>query len=432
MQAYTPFIRFLLPLALTTVVQQFSLQILNGGMARMPQATETLAAFGLAWGLVTFVSSPLWPMRSMALVLVNGRSTYHTLIRFLVLLCLLLAAIISLLTFGPISYAVIEQLHALEANLGGLVRETLFWLIPYPFVHGAIHFCTGLLLRVKRTVVTSYATLTGIGLSITAVFFLLDADFVRQKPIWLPLLITYIAILPEALILLWGFGRYVWRQLAPDDEPVTYRYAARYVWPLIFVMLVQSFSRPLINLFIAREPNGADTLAVLTVVYALALIPYNWLNDLRSLWPAFRERPLSQVRRFVVACGMLSFSIMIGLYWTGLRTLIVADWIGLPARLVPLATIPLMLSIFFPLVVASRAYLVGIALTIHQTQVMTPSAPARLAMTFFFLLLLPLVGINGATRAIVALLSGFFAETAVVWWGLQRQKKQRAFEIEPV
>lgn len=426
-QTYLPLIRFMLPLALTTVVQQLGQQILNGGMARMPQATETLAAFGLGWGIVTFVSSPLWPMQSVGLVLVNGRLTYRTLIRFLVLASLLLSFVIGLLTFGPLSHVVIEQLHQLEPALGNRVREIMFWLIPYPLLYGPLNFYAGTLLRAKRPEITSYGTLTGIGLSITAVFFLLNADFVQQKPIWLPLLIIYIALIPELIIVGLGYWRFVRPHMASDDVPTTFRYAFRYMWPFAFVMLIQNFSRPMINLFIAREPNGADTLAVLTVVYALGYIPYSWLNDLRSVWPAFRERPLPQIGRFAAACGLFSFAIMIVLYWTPLRVRIVADWIGLEADLLPLTLAPLVIFSFFPLVVAARGYFYGIALATHRTAVMTPSAPARFITTFIFLILLPFVGIAGAARAVLALLSGFFAETLVVWWGLQAVEEVPSF-----
>ena len=53
---YAQFIRFLAPLILAMVAQGLSAQFLNGGMARVPQAIETLAAFGLAHGLITVMS----------------------------------------------------------------------------------------------------------------------------------------------------------------------------------------------------------------------------------------------------------------------------------------------------------------------------------------------------------------------------------------
>jgi hypothetical protein len=51
---YLRLFRFLLPLAITTIVLEFGTQMLNAGMARMPNATETLAGFGARWGLSFF------------------------------------------------------------------------------------------------------------------------------------------------------------------------------------------------------------------------------------------------------------------------------------------------------------------------------------------------------------------------------------------
>ena len=52
---YSQFARFLAPLVLAMVAQELSAQFLNGGMARVPRATETLAAFGLAMGLISIL-----------------------------------------------------------------------------------------------------------------------------------------------------------------------------------------------------------------------------------------------------------------------------------------------------------------------------------------------------------------------------------------
>lgn len=60
---YGQLTRFILPLTLTLVVQGLSGQFLSGGMARVPRATQVLASYGLAWGLVDFLASPLSQVR---------------------------------------------------------------------------------------------------------------------------------------------------------------------------------------------------------------------------------------------------------------------------------------------------------------------------------------------------------------------------------
>ena len=56
---YAQLARFLFPLVLTMVVHGLSGQFLNGGMARVPRATETLAAFGGAGGVAALQARPI-------------------------------------------------------------------------------------------------------------------------------------------------------------------------------------------------------------------------------------------------------------------------------------------------------------------------------------------------------------------------------------
>jgi len=55
------------------MAQEVGSQVVSGGTARVPQAVETLAAYGLAWGVVTFLVAILIQTRQLGLVLVDGK-----------------------------------------------------------------------------------------------------------------------------------------------------------------------------------------------------------------------------------------------------------------------------------------------------------------------------------------------------------------------
>lgn len=84
------FLRFLLPLAITSFVLELGSQVLNAGMARIPQPAVTLASFGLAWGIVLFLTSPLAQAKELGLVLGDGCAARRQARRFVVLSGLLL------------------------------------------------------------------------------------------------------------------------------------------------------------------------------------------------------------------------------------------------------------------------------------------------------------------------------------------------------
>jgi hypothetical protein len=418
---YAQLFRFLLPLIVTLVVTDIGRQVLNGGVARIPRATETLAAFGLAWFLVDFLASPLLQSRQLGLVLVDGRRSYRKVLTFVLLAGLLLAAILASLALTSLGNWVLEGLHGVDQSLATVAQTALLWLIPVPILRGLTLLFSGLLIRTHRTDMVSYATFASIGASILAVFLLLPSGLVQEQPIWLPILVTYAGIWAELVIIGWGYRSHTGVLRQSDGTERSFSYILHFFWPLALIMAIQGLSRPLINLFIAREADGAQALAILTVVYALAHLPYGWLNEIRNLPTAFQdwEDSLYHIRRFALACGLVSFAIMIVLFWTPLREFILHALIGISADLAAQAALPLIVFSFFPLVVMVRAYLHGVGLFEHRTQVMAPSAPSRVVAILVALTLLPAVGIYGVTRGVAALLFGFIVETLVVWWGIR-------------
>jgi len=425
LKIYLQFVQFLFPLVLTTIVQELGGQFLSGGMARMPQATETLASYGLAWGLVTFLTSPMLQARQLGIVLVDGPRAYRQVALFVLLCGALLTMLVAVLALTPLGAWVVGDLHGEIGEIGIVARQAMAWLIPFPLLRGLQRFYDGLLVRIRRTDVVSYATLAGIGVNVVSVFVLLNAGFVRTRPIRLPLLVTYAGAAAELAVVIGGYRRLARRALTSTStgrcSSLSMGSVLRFFWPLALIMAVQGVSRPVINLFISREPDGAASLAVLTVVYSLGRLPYGWLNDLRSLPTPFQRwrGSLPRIRRFALACGLLSFASMVVMFWTPLREVIVGRLIGLEAGLAVRARVPLVIYAFFSFAVMTRAYFHGVGLLERRTEAMAPSAPARLGTIVIALLVLPALGIRGATRGVAALLVGFAVEAAAVLWGVR-------------
>ena len=418
---YAQLTRFMLPLMLTALVQELSGQFLNGGMARMPRATETLAAFGLAYGIASLLSGILTQARQLSLVLVEHNQGYRTVFRFAILAGLALSGVLALCALTPLGDWLIGDLHGVEPSLTDVVLLAFLWLIPYPFLRGMTRIYIGTLLRIRRSEIPAYGTTAGIGLSILTVFLLLPIDFVQRDPILLPVLATYAGVLTELAVVVWGHWRHV-RFPAQNDAPaLEMSYVLRFFWPLALIMAVQSGTRPLINIFVARAADGTEALAVLTIVYALGHIPYGWLNEVRNLPTAFREaNDLARIRRFICGCGLFSFVWMAAIVWTPAADYLLQTWIGISPELVAHCLVPLSVFCGFPIVVSIRSYIHGIGLLEHRTQAMAPSAPSRVATVVLMLTALSGFDLHGATRATIALLSGHTVETIVVWWSIRR------------
>jgi progressive ankylosis protein len=429
---YKGLLRFFWPLVLTQIALGFGSQFLSGGMARMPHATQTLAAFGLAWGLTDFLVSPLSQVRQLGLVLAADKAALHRLRAFVLACSSVLVLMLFALAKTELGDWVIGDLHGVDAVLGGKARWVLLLFIPLPLLEGIYRLYSGVLIQMRRTDVVSMAMLAGIGVQIIAVFWFLQADWIEDTPILLPVIAVYLGEGVGLVVVLWGYWRFAPSHYREEAEKVelSYSYIVRFFWPLALVMAIQGMSRPLVNLFVSHQQDGALALATLAVVYPLAHLPYGWVNELRSLPSAFsKEGIMPQIRRFATGCGLLSFLSMALLFWTPMRDYILLDLIGIDGDLARLCAVPLMVFSFFPIAVALRSYFNGVALTQHRTRALAPSAPARIATIFLALLLFSHWQWAGATMGVTALLCGFVAETICVWLGVRIWPLWRAARV---
>ena len=432
---YLRFTRFLLPLVLTILIFEFGAQSINAGMARMPDATRVLAAFGLAWGLVTALSSPLAQIRYAGLVLVEDKRDFWRLLTFVSALALIMVAVQWLLGGTSLSRHLLEGLHGIDLETSDRVRVMMIWLLPMPLLRGITQLGTGVLTRGKRTGAVSIATAFSVAAGLVTVVILLQVDAIRTRPIWLPILVLYAATLTEFIIIICFLWRFFSSGLPDkiDRPPISFAAFFRFTWPLALMNFMQESSRPLINLFVVRGAHGAEAMAALTVAYTLGQWTYRWLNELRALVPPFHSE-LRSYRPFLLYgywCGFVAFTICLLLFWTPLRTVLLEQVIGITPALADLSRVPLQIYTFFPFVVVHRAHFHSIAFMERDTLPMAVGAPMRTGAILVALLALPLFGVQGATLGVAALLAGFTSETVTLWWLILGKQQLRVWRTRP-
>ena len=418
---YWALLRFFLPLVLTQIALNTGSQFLNGGIARLPQATHTLAVFGLAWGITDFLLSPLAQVRQLGLVLAGDYPSLMRLQQFILfcsggLMCALIA-----LAGSQLGDWILVDLHGVDRTMAQKVQIALWSFVPLPIFTGLNRLYSGLLIQSRRTDFVSLAMGLGMAFQIGAVAVLLQVKWIGQNPIVLPIIAVYLSEIIALVVVLIGYRRYVSASLPRDASAfLRWGYIVGFFWPLALVMSIQGFSRPLVNLFVSRQHDGVSALAVLAVVYVLAHLPYGWLNELRSIPAAFsNEGSERKIRVFSLGCGLCSFASMALLFWTPIRDYILLNWVGINSGLAEQCALPLIIFSFFPLAVCLRSYLNGVALVQHRTKALAPSAPARVGAIFIALLVFSTAGWSGAAMGIAALLCGFVVELLAVWIGVR-------------
>lgn len=427
MNLYMAFARFLLPLVLATAAQELSVQFLNGGMARVPRAIETLAAFGLALGLITILTGALYQARQLGLVLVENKLQLRQVTWSVTATGLALSTLTGTLGVSELGTLIVRDFHQIDSELAVEVKFALWTMSPVPVVNGWVRYYSGLLARVRRTEVVSASSLLGIGVRIAVIFLFIDAEFVQDRPVLLPVVATLGGSLAELVVVLIGHLILVRPTLVDDGPSIGLAAIFRFYWPLAVIMMMQGITRPLINLYVSQGSDATEALAALTVVYALGHIHYGWLNELRSLAPAFQEEPGYDrvVRRFAAGCGAMGLLMASVLFWIpSVRTWILEDLIGVTPEIALLCVAPLYIYTFFPLAVSIRTYYHGQALVLRRTKALAPSGPARVAAAWVMLLVLGTTSVAGATMGIAALFCGFCAEALTVRWGVRRGSSQ--------
>ena len=415
---YLRFSLFLAPLIITIFVQEVSIQWIAGGLARLPFSVQSLAAFGLAWAISSFLTGPLVQTKQMSLVLVERRQSFWVVVLATLMLSGLIMAVQAGAALTASGHGVLLRLHRVSPQVIEDVQHILALLLLYPLLKGLAHCLVGPLIRNHHTRYSSYAAVLGFAATALAVLLALQMPLVQAQPIFLPVMALYASAVTELLVTgigVWRHRQDIWHtrlHARSETRPLTYGRLLRFFWPLGTMVLAQEFTRPLINLVIARQADGELWLAVLAVVYALGQWPYRWLNETRTLASAFQhlDPQGSTIRNFNALAGLVSLIISMTLFWTPLRYTILLDWIGLEPELASLCIAPLMIFAAYSPVVAVRSWMQGLTLVERRTLVVTPSVIARMAAIVVSVLLLPSFGFIGAVLGISTLLTGFIAE----------------------
>ena len=199
---YWALLRFFLPLVLTQIALGTGSQFLNGGIARLPQATHTLAVFGLARGITDFLLSPLAQVRQLGLVLAVDYPSLMRLQQFILfcsggLMCALIA-----LAGSQIGDWI--NLHGVDRTMAQKVQMALWSFVPLPILTGLNRLYSGLLIQSRRTDLVSLAMGLGMAFQIGAVAVLLQVEWIGQTPIVLPIVAVYLSEIVALVVVLSG------------------------------------------------------------------------------------------------------------------------------------------------------------------------------------------------------------------------------------
>jgi len=404
------------PLAATWLMMAVEPPFLAALIARHPDATFNLAAYGVAYAFAILTEAPIIMLMSAANALVTDGHHYRRLRSFARFLNGGATALILLILVPPVFHLVMVRIIALPAEVAHLTYGALWLLVPWPGAIGYRRFHQGVLIHVGKTRLVAYGTVIRVvvmgGTAILAYLFL---------PIpgaWVGALGLSAGVVTESAAVRIMANATVHDLLVrADADPspgsvISYREIISFYYPLVLTSLIGLAVQPMATFFLGRSAYPVESLAVFPVVQALSFAfraPGMAYQDTVIAMMGERHRHLPELGRFTLTLGLALSACLSLVAFTPLVHVWFRQISGLTPQLAALAVVPVRVLAPLPGLTVLLSLQRGILVTVRRTRPITVATAIEVAgIAVTFVTLGWGVGMVGATAAFLAFVVGRF------------------------
>ena len=418
---------FWFPLALQWIMMALEGPFLAAVIARLPDPTFNLAAYGVAFAFAILVESPVIMLMSASTALVEDAQSYRKLRRFANQLNVLSTFLLVLLLIPPVFDLVLRTALGLPPQVADRVYGAFWLLLPWPAAIGYRRFIHGILIREGRTRWIAYGTGirlvtmagTGVGLALAGL-----------PGAWVGAGALSAGVVVEAGVA-WAMSRGIIRGLleresagmAPGGGLET-REIIEFYYPLALTSLLALTTQPLLTFFMGRAPAPVESLAVFPVVMALYFL-------FGTLGLSFQEAVIAlvgrrgehraELTRFAGGLALVASGLLAVLAFTPMARVWFEGVSGLEPGLASLAFLPAQILAVGPGLSVVIGLQRGLLVKARRTR---PITMATVIEVTTIALLFPLLGWGlgwmGVTAAITSLMVARTLGVSFLAWAVRR------------
>lgn len=410
-----------LPLAGSWLLMGLELPAVSAVMARLPQPTVSLAAYGgVVFPTALLIESPIIMLLAASVALARDEASYRKIVRFMRAAAAALTALHALVAFTPLFDLLAGGVLGVPEPVREPARLGLRLMLPWTSSIAYRRTQQGVLIRFGRPHAMTIGTT--IRLATNALVLALGLWNGRVIGIAVGCAAVASGVVAEAVYA--GIAvRPVRRgalRAAPAVEPaLTMRAFLRFYAPLSLTPLINFLAMPMAAAAMSRMPRAIDSLAVWPALSGIAF-------TLRSTGFAFNEvvvsqleayRPVPALRRFALLLSLATSGALVAIAVTPLGRAWFATVSGLPPSLATLAATGLVILALTPATSAWQSWWQGTLVHSRRTRGVTESVVVLIAVTALALGLgIAWQGPPGVWFAALGLLAGNLAQTAWLAW----------------
>lgn len=399
-----------LPLAAMWIMMGVEQPALTAVIARLPDATVQLGAFGVTFALALIVESPILQMLSAGTAMAKDHLHYVRLLRFMHMLAVGLSAIHIVLSLPPVYESLLRYVIDVPEELIRPSRLAFTLMVPWAATVGYRRLWQGVLIRYGRANVVPVTMIIRLVVTLGLLVLGFLTEYAGGAQIAAVALIGGVV---SGAVSSYVYARPVIRsELSPGSpqKAISYRGLLRFYVPLGATSVIVLASRPLLTFGIARAPEPVSSLAVWPVVMSFNFILFSQALALQEAIIALLKTKddFRVLKRFTLYLSLILGTIYVGFVLTPLRELWFAGVVGLSADLLGYVFVPTLLMALSPAIGTFVFFFRGVQVQQERTTSITRGVVVNVVTLVIVLALgatfAPFPGVITAAGAFVAAL----------------------------